>query len=244
VTLSSAREGGGLAAPVSVSAALHALIITALIVMGPGPRPPAPPVYRVNLVAAPPGERAIGVVQPQPAPAAETKAPTPPRPVTSVPDAAPAPPRPRQQPSRRAPAQATPTPEPAKPTVRPEPSAPAPVAGGGPEGGRGADVATVRTEGIEFPYPGYLQNIVRQIALRFKPPRGTNRRAEVMFLIHRDGTISNLNFRARSGQYAFDTEAQGAIESAAQAGAFGPLPRGFPDDVLPVIFSFDPRLIR
>jgi outer membrane biosynthesis protein TonB len=65
-----------------------------------------------------------------------------------------------------------------------------------------------------------------------------------MFLIHRDGTISNLNFRVRSGQYAFDTEAQGAIESAAQAGAFGQLPRGFPDDVLPVIFSFDPRLIR
>jgi hypothetical protein len=65
-----------------------------------------------------------------------------------------------------------------------------------------------------------------------------------MFLIHRDGTISNLNFRVRSGLFAFDAEAQGAIESAAQAGAFGALPRGFPDDVLPVIFSFDPRLIR
>jgi outer membrane biosynthesis protein TonB len=65
-----------------------------------------------------------------------------------------------------------------------------------------------------------------------------------MFLIHRDGTISNLNFRVASGSYAFDVEARGAVESAAQAGAFGPLPRGFPDDVLPVIFSFDPRLIR
>jgi len=102
----------------------------------------------------------------------------------------------------------------------------------------------VRTEGIEFPYPGYLQNIVRQIALRFKPPRGTNRRAEVMFLIHRDGSVSNLNFRVASGSYAFDVEARGAVESAAEARAFGPLPRGFPDDVLPVIFSFDPRLIR
>jgi outer membrane biosynthesis protein TonB len=243
VISSSARERGGLAAPVTVSAVLHALVVTAFVVLGPGPPPPSPPVYRVNLVAAPPGERAIGVVQPQPQPAQQT-APTPPRPVTSAPDAAPAPTRPRQPPPRRTPAQATPTPEPAKPAVRPDPATPAPAAGGGPEGGRGADVATVRTEGIEFPYPGYLQNIVRQIALRFKPPRGTNRRAEVMFLIHRDGTISNLNFRTRSGQYAFDTEAQGAIESAAQAGAFGSLPRGFPDDVLPVIFSFDPRLIR
>lgn len=244
MTAPSPRQRGGLAAPVTISAALHALVVTAVLFTGVGRPTPSPPVYRVNLVAAPPGDRAIGVVQPQPPPSAETKTPPPPRPVTSAPDAAPVPTRPRQPPPRRTPAQATPTPEPAKPATRPDPQTPAPAAGGGPVGGSGADVATVRTEGIEFPYPGYLQNIVRQIALRFKPPRGSTRRAEVMFLIHRDGTISNLNFRTRSGQYAFDTEAQGAIESAAQAGAFGPLPRGFPDDVLPVIFSFDPRLIR
>jgi protein TonB len=225
-----------------VSAALHALVVTAFVLTTPAPPPPSPPVYRVNLVAAPPGERAVGVVRPQPQPPTSTKAPTPPRPVTSAPDAAPAPPR--REPPRRTPEQATPTPEPAQPAPRATPQTPAPTAGGGPVGGRGADVATVRTEGIEFPYPGYLQNIVRQIALRFKPPRGGTRRAEVMFLIHRDGTVSNLNFRVASGSYAFDVEARGAVESAAQAGAFGPLPRGFPDDVLPVIFSFDPRLIR
>jgi periplasmic protein TonB len=241
VTAASPRSTGGLAAPVTVSAALHALVVTVLVLTAPAPQPPSPPVYRVNLVAAPPGERAIGVVRPQPQPPAETKAPTPPRPVTSAPDVAPAPTRPQPVPPRRTPAQATPTP--AEPAPRAQPQTPAPAAGGGPVGGRGADVATVRTEGIEFPYPGYLQNIVRQIALRFKPPQGS-RRAEVMFLIHRDGTISNLNFRVASGSYAFDVEARGAVESAAQAGAFGPLPRGFPDDVLPVIFSFDPRLIR
>jgi protein TonB len=228
-----------------VSAILHALVITAFVLIGPGPRPPSPPVYRVNLVAAPPGERAIGVVRPQPTPPPETKAPTPSRPVTSAPDPAAAPARPRREPPRRTPAQATPTPEPTKPAPRAQPEAAAPTAGGGPVGGRGADVATVRTEGIEFPYPGYLQNIVRQIALRFQHnPRWGTRRAEVMFLIHRDGSVSNLDFRVRSGLYAFDAEAQGAIESAAQAGVFGPLPRGFPDDVLPVIFSFDPRLIK
>jgi outer membrane biosynthesis protein TonB len=63
-----------------------------------------------------------------------------------------------------------------------------------------------------------------------------------MFLIHRDGTISNLRFVKRSGVYAFDLEAQGAIEAGAHA--FGPLPAGFSDDVLPVIFSFDPSLIH
>jgi protein TonB len=131
---------------------------------------------------------------------------------------------------------------PAKPAPRTQPEAPA--AGGGPVGGRGADVATVRTEGIDFPYAGYLQNIVREIAVRFKPPPGSTRRAEVTFLIHRDGTISNLTLTLRSGSYTFDVDALGAVESAAQAGAFGPLPRGFPDDVLTVIFSFDPRLIK
>jgi len=63
-----------------------------------------------------------------------------------------------------------------------------------------------------------------------------------MFLIRRDGTISGFRFVQRSGSFAFDLEAQGAVESAASR--FGPLPDGFRDDVLPVMFSFDPRLIR
>ncbi len=99
-------------------------------------------------------------------------------------------------------------------------------------------------EGIEFPFPGYLQNVVRQIALRFSPGNPGTLRAEVAFLIRRDGSIAGLRLQSRSGVYAFDTEAMGAVDAAAQARAFGPLPQGFTDDVLPVIFSFDPRLIR
>jgi len=118
------------------------------------------------------------------------------------------------------------------------------TAGGGPTGGRGADVVTVRTEGIEFPYGGYLDNIVRQIALNFHPPRNAALRAEVAFLIRRDGSASNFRFVRRSGNYAFDLEAQGAVEAASNARGFGPLPDGFRDDVLPVIFSFDPRVLR
>jgi protein TonB len=103
----------------------------------------------------------------------------------------------------------------------------------------------VRTEGIEFPYPGYLSNIVRQIALNFHPgdPRAPLR-AEVRFLIHRDGAVSDLAFVTRSGNYAFDLDALGAVEQAGSRRLFGPLPAGYLDDVLPVIFSFDPRLLR
>jgi periplasmic protein TonB len=143
---------------------------------------------------------------------------------------------------RQPPAPATQVPQPAQPQRTA--AADAPVAGGGPVGGRGTDVATVRTEGIEFPFPGYLENIVRQIAMRFDPPRSGSLRAEVMFLIRRDGTISSFRFLSRSGVFAFDQEAQGAVEQAGSVRAFGPLPDGFNDDVLPVIFSFDPRVIR
>jgi TonB family protein len=128
--------------------------------------------------------------------------------------------------------------------VAPSKPASAPVAGGGPTGGRGADVANVTVDGIDFKYPGYLENVVRQIAIRFKPPRGGALTAVVAFLIRRDGTVTGIRLTTRSGVYAFDTEAMGAVDAAASARAFGPLPQGFSDDVLPVIFSFDPRLIR
>ena len=124
------------------------------------------------------------------------------------------------------------------------PPAPATPTGGGPTGDKGTEVATVRTDGTAFPFPGYLQNIVRQIALNFRPRAAGALRCDVAFLIHRDGSVSNVRFLTRSGMYAFDLEAQGAIEAAARARAFGPLPTGFSDDVLPVTFSFDPRLVR
>lgn len=232
------------AVPVIASVAVHAALVLGLFALRPEPRPPMPPVYRVNLVAAPPGPRAVGVVQPPAAtpPEASPATPPPPRPVTQTPDVAPTA-RPAPAP-RRKPQQSTPTPTPAAAAAKPPPPTQQPVAGGGPVGGTGADVATVRTPGIEFPYGGYLDNIVRQLVLRFRP--GTNRAlvADVSFLIRRDGSVSNIQVLRSSGVYAFDVEARGAVESAGQARAFGGLPRGFPDDVLPVTISFTPSLSR
>ena len=239
-------SGGALGAgPLGFSFALHLMLLTAFFIAKPeAPRVTAP-VYKVDLVAAPPGPRAIGEVRPQPAqpvPPPETPAPTPPRPQQLTPDRMPPPPSTRP-PARRTPPQSTPTQTPVQPRV-PAQREPAPVAGGGPEGGRGSDVANVRTEGIEFPFPGYLENIVRQIALRFKAPGNAALRAEVKFLIRRDGSAEIVQFVQRSGAFAFDLEAQGAIEQAGQVRAFGPLPTGYENDVLTVVFSFDPRTIR
>ena len=238
-------SGGALGAgSFGFSVAQHLMILTTLFIVRPqGPRVTAP-VYRVDLVAAPPGPRAIGEVRPRPVepePTPPEPVPTPERPQPIAPDQMP--PAPTTQPRTRQP------PPPTTPTTQPEPRAPAtrepvPVAGGGPEGGRGTDVANVRTEGIEFPFPGYLENIVRQIALRFKAPGNASLKAEVKFLIRRDGSAEIVQFVQRSGAFAFDLEAQGAIEQAGQVRAFGPLPTGYENDVLTVVFSFDPRTIR
>lgn len=233
------RLGG----PIAGSVLLHGLALAAILVTRPPPEPPRPPVYKVNIVAAPPGPRQAGVVTP---PAAEPEPPRPERPpptrAEQNPRQMPAPVT-RPQPTRRQP------PAPATPNPRPEERQPraedAPRAGGGPTGDVGTDVATVRTEGIEFPHQGYLNNIVRQIAVRFKPENPNSPlRAEVFFLIRRDGSIDALSLRTRSGNYAFDLDALGAVEAAGNAGAFGPLPEAYQQDVLPVIFSFDPRLIQ
>jgi len=230
-----AARGNRLGGPMLGSALVHAAALASLfIVRDREPAVVLPPIYRVNIVAAPAGPRAIGEVAPDPPTPAQT---APPRPAAeqpvqqmASPDRAPV----------TAPRRVTPA-----PAAGAQPRTPAARAGGGPTGGRGTDVATVQTEGIEFPFPGYLNNIVRQIALRFEPPDADARlKAEVMFLIHRNGSVSNVRFITRSGSYSFDLEAQGAVEAAAVARAFGPLPEGFADDVLPVVFSFDPQVLR
>jgi periplasmic protein TonB len=225
------RLGG----PFGLSVALHLTVLAlALIAVRKGPPEAMPPIYKVNIIAAPPGERAIGEVKPEPTP------------VEKTPAAPVAPPTPQERAvplarviPKKAASRATPVPQAAKPV----PKTAAPRAGGGPEGGAGTDVATVQTEGIDFPFPGYLNNIVRQIALNFKPSDSNAAlRADVKFLIYRNGSVKILHFVTRSGSYSFDLEAQGSIESAAPN--FGPLPDGFHDDVLPVTFRFDPRIIR
>jgi outer membrane biosynthesis protein TonB len=196
-----------------------------------------PPIYRVELIAAPrAAERAVGAVTETPPPPAAPAAP-PKRPEAAPKEVITAR---KAPPSRKAPAKATPTPD-ARSAGR---DAPAPKAAGGPEGGRGTDVASIKTEGLEFPDPAYLRNIVRQIALRFKPRDPSHLHAEVVFLIRRDGSVFNPQLRVSSGSYAFNVEALGAIDAAAAARAFGPLPAAWADDVLTVIFTFDAKLIR
>jgi periplasmic protein TonB len=208
---------------------LHGAVVAAMTGGPERERQLTPPVYRVSLVAAPRPEP-----QARPAPAvverpAERAAPAPapaPRRTTVAPTAPPA----------------------AKPDVQREPAprtTPSTELLPGVTPSTGSDPATVQTEGQEFPYPEYLRNLVAQVLRRWQRPTArVALQAEVFFLIHRDGSISNLRFIRRSGNFAFDLEAQGAIEAAAAAAGFGVLPEGFANDVLPVSFFFDPSKIR
>ncbi len=187
-----------------------------------------PPIYRVELVAAPRPQqsqrRAPEAVQRQ----AEQPQPTPRTPRRTSQAETPPPPT-REPEAEREPA----------PRTQPDSLAP------GVEPSTGTDPATVNTAGMDFPFPEYLRNIVSQVHRRWQRPSGNvSLRAEVQFFIHRDGSVTHFQFVKRSGNFGFDLEAQGAIEAAANAGAFGPLPEGFAEDVLVVSFFFDPAKTR
>ncbi len=222
------QEGGVLAAAGTL---LVHVVVAGVLLSKPGTREPIGPVYRVELVAAPaprPEERRAPEVMQRPA---ET---TPAVPTARQPR------RPTVSPEK--------PPEEAQPEVEREP-APRTTSTEGPAPGvepsTGTDPGTVRVEGIPFPYPEYLRNIVAEVYRRWHRPVGeAPLQAEVLFFVRRDGSISNLQFIRRSGSFAFDLEAEGAIEAAGNARAFGPLPAGYAADVLPVSFFFNPRSLR
>jgi protein TonB len=221
------RLSGG----VVVSVLLHGALVAAFIAMRPGATPPAPPMFKVQLIAMPAAE---------PAP----------------PAAAPAPPaatKPAPAPEIKKP----PIKKPAQPIVKPKPVAtkapPVPEKAATPPPttaavGRGNDVANLVTAGIEFPYPGYINNIANSIIKEFNAIHtgGGALRAEVSFTIRRDGSVAPESIRlvSSSGVYSFNQDALAAIEAAANRKAFGPLPPSFNEDILPVRFSFDPATIR
>ena len=246
-----------LVTPIGVSALLHVGMIATALALRPAPRPVPPTMYKVELVAAPQGPVAVGTV----GEAEKAPTPEPPAPVKSkaVPKSKVPVPTPKAAKAAKAEKAASAAkaakPEAAKaakatkaaaveatPTIGPSQGTGAPGKAGSAAGGAGADVVGIKTDGIVFPFPGYLNNIVRQIYLNFSARGAANLTSEVFFMIRRDGSVANFRWLKRSGSQVFDLECQGAIEAAGKA--FGPLPAGFTDDVLPVRFSFDPSKIR
>lgn len=243
--MNSARATGGrptsLTHGMLASVAVHAVLVALAVWWGIRPGPVRPPVYRVELVGQA-GPRQAGVETPTS------------QPVTRAPDVAGA--------ERVKEEKVVPTPSKAKkvlpsPKATPSPTrsrnagsktaaptatkgAAAPRSGAGPTGAKGADVANVRTDGIVFPFPGYLSNVVRQIALNWSPRRVSAALVtEVKFMIRRDGSVAGIEVVKSSGDRLYDLDGMGAIEAVGSTRSFGPLPTGWSDDVLVVYFTFD-----
>lgn len=223
------------------SVVVHGMLVALAIWWGGRPGPVRPPVYRVELVGQA-GPRQAGVETPTTQPVAqapdvagaervkeEKVVPTPSKAkkVLPSPKATPSPTRSKAAGAKTAAPTAT------KGTA-------APKSGAGPTGSKGADVANVRTDGIVFPFPGYLSNVVRQIALNWSPRRVSAALiTEVKFLIRRDGSVAGIEVVKSSGDRLYDLDGVGAIEAVGSTRSFGPLPTGWSDDVLVVYFTFD-----
>jgi len=220
-----------------VSVLLHGGLIAAFILTRPGPAPPSPPIFRVNLVAAPIAPPTVGIAQPTAAaPPAKPVAPPVPKKASES--------KPIPTKKKSAPVPAT-TPSPR--VEAPRKADPAPAASSS-TGGRGTDAANLVTPGIEFPYPYYITNIANVLIRHFNAihtGRGAFS-AMVRFTIRRDGSVDPESIRmvTPSKMYTFDQDALAAVEAAANAKSFGPLPSGFREDILPVQFRFEPAVLR
>lgn len=221
------RNPGASGLALAGTALIHGAAVGMLFVNPSSVSDYSPPVYTVRLVAAPrpqPQARRAPEVIERPAQRAEPLAQRP-----SVAEAPPPPPPPDPEMEREPAPRSTPDVE----LVPDE------------EPSTGDDPATVSVSGVNFPYPEYLRNIVAQVYRRWQRPSGNQSlRAEILFFVRRDGSITSLQFVGRSGSFGFDIEAEGAIEAAGNSGAFGPLPKGFAGDILPVSFFFDPTVGR
>ncbi|MBS1240830.1 MAG: TonB protein [Gemmatimonadetes bacterium] len=220
-------DRGEVVAGLAGTALAHGLALAFVIAISLQHADPLGTVYAVNLVAAPAAppeiKRATPEATPRPAPAERT-----------------APIEPPKKTAKAIPVPARPTPQPRTEAAPQRATANRPMPGETPS--TGTDVANVSTPGAEFPFPGYLQTIVNEIYRRWQRPAGSPAlRTEITFLILRDGTVKEIRVATRSRSFSFDLGAQGAVEAAANARAFGPLPEGFPSDVLQISLWFVPR---
>jgi outer membrane biosynthesis protein TonB len=128
-----------------------------------------------------------------------------------------------------------------RPVEKPPPE-PEPVTGNAPDpestGGDNIDIDQI---GEEFPFPGYLENIIRQVNRHFRGWSGDGTpSAQIAFYINRDGTIGGLTLVEKSPDFKFNLQTMSAVELAGRNKAFGELPEEWASDRLWVRFRFIP----
>lgn len=197
------------------SALLHAVAVIAVWLLqqvGPS-RPPLPPVYQVSLVSA--SELAPMRTRPEPRR---------PEPVEE-----------EEEPEPEA-EEKVPDPEAKPPPERPAEERPTPRPGPERETTKGVDLP-VTLEGKPFPFPWYLEQLVRKVERNWRP--GSNAlTATVHFRIDARGRIRDVDVHESSGNFLFDQAARRAVEAS---DPMPPLPEEYGGDWLGVYFVFDTR---
>lgn len=208
---------------IAASALGHAAVLVPLLLLSRPPEPIEFETIQINLVAA---------SEPTPTPAPAEPEPQP-DPVETVPEPDPEPepePEPPPEPERE------PEPDVEKPPETPEDRPPAET----PSEEPGGDEVDLSVEGFASAFPEYMENIVTQIYRYFRWGEDSQPRGEVYFEITRDGSVRNLRMVRSSGNRVFDIAVQGAVETAGNRGAFGPLPDAFAGSSLPVRLVVEP----
>jgi outer membrane biosynthesis protein TonB len=226
--------------PVLMSVGLHLAILVPVVAFTRAPRPTEFETIRITLVSMPAPVEATRPAppepSPEPAPEPEQPAPEPPaeqprpEPVPEQPRPTPPPPRPAEPPRTERPTPPRPTPPPATTPATPPAANPTP----------GADGLNIQTEGRDFPFPEYLNNVIVQVHRYFRWTDGGTPRATIYFEIMSDGSVRGLRVVRPSGNVRFDFAVQGAVETAGNRGAFGPLPDAFAGGSLPVQLEVEP----
>lgn len=220
-----------------ISAAVHAVLLVPLVVLARPPQPMEFETVKVNLVSPPPAD----LVQPEREQQPSQTQPEPePDPVQEVPEpevetAEEEPePEPEREDIERPETEAPPQEQRTETPPEPRPTEDA------PEAETGGDDLNIATEGREFPYPEYLGNVIIQVKRYFRWNDDSHPRGVIYFEITRDGAVRNLRMARSSGNIRFDFAVQGAVETAGNRGAFGPLPDGYAGPFLPVQLEVEP----
>ncbi len=209
----------------------------------PGEVISAPGFVHVRMVSEPPGGAQAAeaqVVTEAPAPPPEPVSEPAPRLVETIPEKKPPAPKPKKEPAR--------TP-PARPQARPvESGQPVKAAGGhtaasssfglGNGAGQGG---LVGLDGLDTRFSWYLDLVVSKISAVWQEPYldsryGKTYRVTVYFVIHRNGSLSDVRVEETSGVDMLDLS---AVRSIREAAPLPPLPQDFRGEQLGVHFWFD-----
>ncbi|MBI4348645.1 MAG: TonB family protein [Elusimicrobia bacterium] len=138
------------------------------------------------------------------------------------------------QPGRPEPVLAEPPP-PAAPAA-PAPQAAEPAAAGSGEAAAEGSDANVSADLPNFPYPWYITQVRSSLWSRWsaRMPR-TPGGATIMFIILRDGSLTDLRVESSSGDAGYD---YAALTSVQEAAPFAPLPSGFRESFLKIHVRF------